>query len=85
MIEVMQSGTNQRKQKLITRCKKCGCIFSFIDDDSFNGGDLLHSRPLCEDYVYCPECEEKIVVHETSCYSNPEAILCEIVEPDEIE
>lgn len=85
MIEVIKHGTNSEKsksKKLVTRCNECGCVFSFLDLDAYYGGDLLHSRPFCEDYVCCPDCKNQIVVHSTSCHSNPKDILCEIVEPE---
>lgn len=86
MIEVIKHGTKSEKsenKKLVTRCNECGCVFSFLDLDTYYGGDLLHSRPFCQDYVYCPDCNNQIVIHSTSCHSNPEDILCEIVEPEE--
>jgi hypothetical protein len=82
MIEVIKSGNSNKSKTIVTKCPKCGCVFSFIDDCSYYGGDLCHSRPLCEDYVYCPECEEKIVVHDTSCYADTDAILCDVLKPN---
>ena len=81
MIEVIKHGKNNpQNKKLTTKCNECGCIFSFVDNDVSNGGDLLHSRPLCEDYVYCPDCGNTIIVHNTSCFSDINAVLCEVVE-----
>ena len=81
MIEVIKHG-NQivKNKKIITKCNECGCIFSFIDNDPYLGGDLKHHRIFCKDYVYCPDCGNEIAVHDTSCFSDSNEILCEVVE-----
>ena len=81
MIEVVKHGNQMPKDKKITtRCNECGCVFSFVYKNSYLGGDLIHSRWLCEDYVCWPDCNNKIVVHKTSCFDNRDVVLCEIVD-----
>ena len=81
MIKVVKHGNQMPKDKEITtRCDECGCVFSFVDKDLYLGGDLCHSRELCEDYVCCLDCNNKIVVHRTSCFDDYDVILCEIVD-----
>ena len=85
MIKVVKHGNQMPKDKEITtRCDECGCVFSFVDKDAYCNGDLLHSRPLCKDYVNCPDCGNEIMVHSTSCFDDYDVILCEIVD-NEIE
>lgn len=63
-------------------CDECGCVFSFVNKDLHLGGDLIHSRVLCEDYVRCPDCNNKIVVRRTSYFDNCDDILCKIVDSE---
>ena len=79
MVEVIKHGENFNDKKLTTKCESCGCVFSFVDKESYYGGDLIHNRVFCVDYVCCPECNNEISVHSTSCLDNYNDILCNLV------
>ena len=82
MIEVIKHGTKSEKtksKKLVTRCNECGCVFSFTDCCPNNNGDLMHDGILCEDYILCAECGNRITVHDTSFGADSERFLCEII------
>lgn len=48
MITVLEKGT--KPIKFITKCKKCGCKFTYDYED------IHHSYVLEDDYVECPQC-----------------------------
>ena len=73
MIKIIKHGKELKEPKkdiITTRCPECGCIFK-ID----------HNRIFCKDYIYCPDCWEEIIVHDTSSITSddPNKIMCEIL------
>lgn len=52
MIEIIEHGTKQ-----VTKCKVCGCKFSYEAED-------ITSNSI-RSYVTCPQCKEEIVLKET--------------------
>ena len=83
MIEIIRQGIRRGnsgfRNKIITVCDECGCVFSFKDCYPNNNGDLMHDRALCEDYILCPECYNRISVHDTSCGADSDRFLCKII------
>ena len=80
MIEVIKHGKEVVRGVVITRCPNCGCVFKFRDAE-----DTGHDTIACEDFVICPDCEERVTVHDTSCWNdNPNAYVCEVLNEDEI-
>lgn len=80
MIEVIKHGKEVAGGVVITRCPTCGCVFKFHD-----GEDTYHDRIECIDCVICPDCEEPVIVHDTSCWNdNPNAYVCEVLNVDGI-
>ena len=65
MIEIIKRGTKQT-----TKCKYCGCEFSFEEEDfkwlnymekKFESGIKAGYKK----YVLCPQCEKEVVVEQT--------------------
>lgn len=80
MIEVIKHGKEVAEGIVLTRCPNCGCVFKFTD-----GEDTYHDRIECEDFVICPDCKERVTVHNTSCWNdNPDAYVCEVLNKDDI-
>ena len=56
MIEIIERGTKE-----ITKCKMCGCKFSFeygLDTQE----EYVDNNRRCVVYVVCPQCTEKVAV-----------------------
>ena len=65
MIEIIKHGT-----KKVTKCKHCGCEFSYEEEDlkylnyqkdKFESGIKAGYKR----YVTCPQCEKEIIVEQT--------------------
>lgn len=59
MIEIIEHGTKQ-----VTKCKVCGCKFSYEAEDIIS--NTIRSRS----YVTCPQCKEEIVLKAKRGFSN---------------
>lgn len=67
MIVIIKRGT-----KKIVKCEKCGCEFSYEEEDikhleNHNGNYSFCSgiRPGYKSYVICPQCSHDFVVNQT--------------------
>lgn len=60
MIEIIEHGTKQ-----ITKCKACGCTFSFESEDvkHIPGDTSLLTNP--KTLIVCPQCKKEIVLATT--------------------
>ena len=52
MVTIIKPGT-----KKIAKCNKCGCEFSYEDEDK-----KIH---LHKTYVLCPQCNEEYIIEQT--------------------
>lgn len=79
MIEVIKHGKEVARGIIITRCPNCGCMFKFHDGEDTSDDEIRRV------FVICPDCEEHIAVHNTSCWNdNPNAYMCEVLNEDGI-
>lgn len=69
MIKIIKTGTKQ-----IITCDKCGCIFSFDEEDlqhleNHNGKYeyVSGTKHGYKKYVICPQCEYDNIVSQTRC------------------
>lgn len=61
MIKIIVKGT----RKELT-CKSCGCLFSYeAEDIKFEDKPSVVGGMHREDYIECPQCENKIVLKAT--------------------
>lgn len=62
MIKIIEKGTRHK-----IRCKDCGCLFSFDDEDmNIRTGFGICGMEVCKkDYriIICPQCENEIVLN----------------------
>ena len=60
MIKIIEPGTRR-----ITECTKCGCKFSYENEDIENDGLLTNNLVLIgKIFVVCPQCGKEIVLKE---------------------
>lgn len=61
MIKIIEKGT---KHKI--RCKDCGCLFSFDDEDvNIRTGSCIRVMEICKKHyeiIVCPQCENEIIL-----------------------
>lgn len=55
MIKIIELGTI-RKQK----CQRCGCLFSYENEDVITERNEHMLLGFEEDYIICPQCNTKI-------------------------
>lgn len=55
MIKIIKPGTI-RKQK----CQRCGCLFSYENEDVITERNEHMLQGFKEDYIFCPQCNTKI-------------------------
>ena len=57
MIEIIKKGT----KKIIT-CLKCGCVFSYEEEDIRNDCNDYCAALLYKKYIQCPQCNNEIII-----------------------
>lgn len=58
---------NPNKKEFVAVCKKCMCKFTFEQIDLH-----YHSHFSDSDFVWCPNCEHKVVIEQLIEYKRPE-------------
>ena len=70
MAEIIEKGN-----KLVSKCKYCGCIFSYTEDErQFPHGEIdpHGNRPKYIQKVKCPQCEILTPVKPPKAYNEKE-------------
>lgn len=61
MIKIIEKGTRHK-----IRCKDCGCLFSFDDEDmNIRTGSCICVMEICKKHyetIVCPQCNNEIVL-----------------------
>ena len=63
MVTIIKPGT-----KKIAKCNKCGCEFSYEDEDK-----KIH---LHKTYVPCPQCNEEYIIEQTREIDTEKLLKC---------
>lgn len=78
MIEVIKHGKTQKTGTIITKCPECECIFKFELKK-----DVIHSYFFGYNYVECPDCGERVIVHtakELESKNPVKKIACDVLD-----
>lgn len=57
MIEIIKEGT-----KKIATCTRCGCVYSYENEDIKTHDDIEYTLGSRYDYVNCPQCNKQFIL-----------------------
>ena len=60
MITIIKHGTIKKK-----RCEKCGCVFTYEEEDISVHDDIEFALGSRYSFVTCPQCKEEIKLEAT--------------------